>query len=600
MGEAMLGGDTMTVPRAEHPRPDFVREPWITLNGEWEFAFDDRDTGERGNWHSKPLPSKIIVPFPFQSPSSGIGDPSPHPICWYRRSFTLPLSFRGLRVRLVFGAVDYRAKLWVNGTPVGEHEGGYTPFAFDITEHLKRADNWIALRVEDWESPTQARGKQSREERSHGIFYTRCTGIWQSVWLEGVGEARIDHLQVLADPETGFVRINAWVLAQPVTQEIVATVVLPGGGTVSFRKEITPPAAVGVPAPVSLEKVISPVRLWSPESPVLYDLKLEIRRGHVTSDRVATYLAFRSIEARAGKIWLNGKPIFLRFALDQGYFPRGLYAAETDHQMRRDIELAKLLGFNGARKHQKVEDPRYLYWADKLGFLVWDEMASFFEWSQPASQQFAAEWLDVVRRDRNHPCVIAWVPFNESWGVPRIADHSEQQAFVERIYSLTKSEDPTRPVVDNSGWEHVKTDIADVHDYTEDAELFERNWAQFSTQLGAIPTIHRAAFAEGRGYLGQPVVISEYGGIALSGFELPEGTKATYYGGLMPNAEGFVKRYKASTEAILQHPFLAGFCYTQLYDIEQEVNGLLSFERRPKVSLAAIARINSAPAASEK
>jgi hypothetical protein len=227
-------------------------------------------------------------------------------------------------------------------------------------------------------------------------------------------------------------------------------------------------------------------------------------------------------------------------------------------------------------------------------------MPSFFEWSQPASQQFAAEWLDVVRRDRNHPCVIAWVPFNESWGVPRIADDKEQQAFVERIYSLTRSEDPTRLVVDNSGWEHVKTDIADVHDYTEDAELFERNWAQFSTQSGAIPAIHRAAFAQGRGYLGQPVVISEYGGIALSGFEPPEGTKATYYGGLMPNAEEFVKRYKASTKAILQHPFLAGFCYTQLYDIEQEVNGLLTFDRKPKVSLAAIAQINSARAASEK
>jgi len=595
-----MAANEIAIPRTEHPRPDFVREPWLNLNGEWEFAFDDHDRGEEEQWYEKPLPSSICVPYPYQSPSSGIGDPSPHPICWYRRRLRLPLSWRGLRVRLVFGAVDYHAKVWVNGVAVGEHRGGYTPFSFAITDRLKREENCIAVRVEDRESPAQVRGKQCLEEKSHGIFYTRCTGIWQTVWLEGVGDARIEHFQVLANAATGLVRISAWVHAFPGDQELIATVALPGKGTVSFRKEFAPSIGTPQPMPITLERIIAPVRLWSVDSPILYDLRLELRRGHVTSDRVASYFAFRTVDARDGKILLNGKPVFLRFALDQGYFPGGLYAPKTDQQMKRDIELAKLLGFSGVRKHQKVEDPRYLYWADKLGFLVWEEMPSFFEWSHPAAEQFASEWLDVLRRDRNHPCIIAWVPFNESWGVPQVGSDREQQSFVEHIYDATKSEDPTRPVVDNSGWEHVKTDAADVHDYTEDAQVFERNWAQFSPRSGGIPTIHRAPFAQGHSYEGEPVVISEYGGIAMAGFEAPAGAEATHYGQVMPDAESFVERYKASTQAILGHPSLAGFCYTQLYDIEQEVNGVLTFERKPKVGLALIARINSAPAAIEK
>jgi len=590
----------MTIPRSEHPRPDFVREPWLNLNGEWEFAFDDRDEGEQNSWATKPLPEKIIVPFSFQSPRSGIGDPSPHPICWYRRSFELPLAFNGLGVRLVFGAVDYEAKVWVNGQFVGSHKGGYVPFGFDITHAVKKGENWIAVRVKDTESKTQPRGKQSCEVEPSGIFYTRCSGIWQSVWLEGMGDARIDSVQILPDTDTGQVAITAWVEALPGEYELVVTVAVPEGGPVVSRKQFSVTMGSAQPTPVRMVRRVLPMHLWSPDKPALYDMRVELRRGHITPDRVKTYFGFRKVEVRPGVILLNDSPCFLRFALDQGYFPEGIYSPASDADLRRDIEKAKALGFNGVRKHQKVEDPRYLYWADKLGFLVWEEMPSFFEWSAEGRENFTREWAEVLRRDRNHPCIIAWVPFNESWGVRDVGTDEEQQAFVESICHLTKSEDPARPVADNSGWEHVKADIFDIHDYTPEAEVFARNWKGFSPAGQEVPGIHKRSSVEGRPYAGQPVVISEYGGIALEAFGPPGGRKIMKYGNAMPTEQAFLDRYKASTLAILEHPGLCGFCYTQLYDIEQEVNGLLTFDRKPKVDVAAIAAINKSPAAIEQ
>lgn len=590
----------MSIPRSEHPRPDFVREPWLSLNGEWEFAFDDRDEGEQQSWFSKPLPGRILVPFSYQSPKSGIGDPSPHHVCWYRRSFGLPLAFNGRGVRLMFGAVDYEAKVWVNGQFVGSHKGGHVPFGFDITQSVKKGENWVAVRVEDTESKAQPRGKQSWELEPSGIRYTRCTGIWQSVWLEGVGDAMMESVQVIPDCDSGQVSATAWVHALPGDYELVVTISVPGGGSLVSRRRFSVTAVSPEPTPVTVAKRVSRVHLWSPDNPALYGMRLELRHGHVTPDRVSTYFGFRKVQARQGLILLNDRPFFLRFALDQGYFPEGIYSPASDADIKRDIEIAKRLGFNGVRKHQKVEDPRYLYWADKLGFLVWEEMPAFYEWSQQGRENFLREWVQVLRRDRNHPCIVAWVPFNESWGVPQVGTDAEQQAFVESVYGLTKSEDPTRPVVDNSGWEHVKTDIFDVHDYTPEADVFKRNWDGFSPAAAEVPGIHKRSAAEGRPYAGQPVVISEYGGIALEAFGPPEGRKIMKYGDVMPTEQAFLDRYKASTLAILQHPGLCGFCYTQLYDIEQEVNGLLTFDRKPKVSVAAIAAVNKSPAAIEQ
>jgi hypothetical protein len=307
----------------------------------------------------------------------------------------------------------------------------------------------------------------------------------------------------------------------------------------------------------------------------------------------------REIAAHGGKIWLNGSPCYQRLALDQGYFPGGIYAAETDDAYRRDIELAKACGFNGVRKHQKVEDPRFLYWADRLGFLVWGEMANSFEFSEIGRTRFEREWKEVIRRDRNHPCIIVWTPFNESWGVPEVGDNAEQQAFVEKIVDLTRAEDPTRLICDNSGWQHVKTDICDIHDYAKTGDLFRQGWAGFTLDAETVPGRHKPAMAAGRKYAGQPIVISECGGIGMKQFPPAPGKKLTVYGTYMETPEDYLARYRGILGAILEQPALAGFCYTQLTDIEGEVNGVLTFDRRPKVEPRLLAEINQGKSAAE-
>jgi len=589
----------MSVPRPEHPRPDFMRAPWLSLNGPWEFAFDDADAGERGQWwREHEFPRAITVPFPFESPASGIGDTSIHPVCWYRRAFTLPHAFIGRRVRLNFGAVDYQAKVWVNGVLVGEHEGGYVPFAFDITPALVRGENAIVVRVRDDPDPSQPRGKQASPPEPSGCFYTRCTGIWQPVWLEGVGETHLESLRITTNLRDAAVTVRAEVAGPAGEYQFVAKIAEPDGNEILIRREQT---LLGHPGDgFEFRERLGHAQLWSPGHPHLYGLRLELRRGQVTHDAVDSYFAMREVAVRDGKIWLNGEPCYQRLALDQGYFPGGIYTAETDDAFRRDIELAKACGFNGVRKHQKVEDPRYLYWADRLGFLVWGEMANTFEFSERARSRFEREWREVIRRDRNHPCIIVWTPFNESWGVPEVGGDAAQQAFVEKIVDLTRAEDPTRPVCDNSGWEHVKTDVCDIHDYTEKAEDFKAAWAAFTLDARTVPKRHKESWAAGRRYSGQPVVISEYGGIGMKQFPPAPGKKLTAYGTYMDSPEAFLARYRAITRAILDHPALWGFCYTQLTDIEGEVNGVLTFDRRPKVEPRLLAEINGGKSAAER
>ena len=588
----------MPVPRPEHPRPDFMRAPWVSLNGPWEFAFDDEDVGEGKQWWREgAFPETITVPFSFESPASGIGDTSIHTVCWYRRSFSLPPAFAGMRVRLNFGAVDYHAKAWVNGMLIGEHEGGYVPFAFDITPALVRGENTLVVRVHDDVALSQPRGKQSPEPDPSGTRYTRCTGIWQPVWLEGVGDAFIESLRVTTDVQAGVVNVRAAVRGPAGAYQFVAKITEPNGNQILVRREQT---LSGEPGDVfEFHERLGEPALWSPDHPDLYGLRLEVRRGQRTHDAVDSYFGMREVAARDGKIWLNGKPIYQRLALDQGYFPGGIYTPETDEAIRRDIELAKACGFNGVRKHQKVEDPRFLYWADRLGFLVWGEMANTFEFSELACARLEREWRDVVRRDRNHPCVIVWTPFNESWGVPGVGEDAAQQAFVERTVALTRAEDPTLPVCDNSGWEHVTTDVCDVHDYAEAAEEFGRAWADFTLDSRTMPKRHKETWAKGRRYAGQPVVISEYGGIGMKQFPPAEGKKLSVYGTYMESPEAFLARYRATTQAILDHPALWGFCYTQLTDIEGEVNGVLTFDRRPKVEPRLLAEINQGRSAAE-
>jgi beta-galactosidase/beta-glucuronidase len=595
------------VPRPEYPRPQFRRPDWTNLNGEWAFAFDDEDVGLSQRWyrvaagdlrsHDSPFDRRITVPFCYQSRLSGIGDTAFHDVVWYARTFESPVADSGEQCLLLhFGAVDYQAAVWVNGEQIAFHEGGHTPFSADITHALRKEENVIVVRAEDPSRDVSIpRGKQYWKEESEGIFYTRTTGIWQTVWLEPVkNDTRIDALRLTPDVDAACVDVEVGVegFGRGLSLRLVVTlgedVVLDDRveqRTPLIKRRLSLLARGDAPETPHLSQWPS-AALWSPEHPNLYDLRLELldAEGRVL-DAVDSYIGMRKIDARDGKVLLNNRPYYQRLVLDQGYFPGGLLTAPTDDDLRRDVELAKEMGFNGARKHQKVEDPRWLYWADTLGFLVWGEMANAYQYSPDYVRRITGEWQEAVRRDYNHPCIVAWVPMNESWGVPELATDPAQVEHLLTLYHLTRSLDGSRLVVSNDGWEHAKTDLCTIHDYGG-AEDLSRRYATPESSVSARPA-KRPIYAPGHGYRGEPILLSEFGGIAFSGEEGGWGYST------VSDAEEFLERYETLITALLQHETVQGFCYTQLTDVEQEVNGLLTYDRKPKVNLARIREVMS-------
>lgn len=533
------------------------------------------------------------MPFCYQSELSGIGDASFHDVVWYARTFEAPAD--GERLLLHFGAVDYRAAVWVNDTQVASHEGGHTPFSTDVTPVLGEGENTLVVRAEDpSRDATIPRGKQYWKEKSEGIFYTRTTGIWQTVWLEPVGSKRIDSLRLTPYVDRACVDVVVSVEGFEPGFALRLLVSLEGSPVLDDRVEMREPlirrrlplVSRGVaPDTPHLSEWPKPA-LWSPEEPNLYDLKLELldATGSVF-DAVESYFGMRKIEAKGGEVFLNGRPCYQRLVLDQGYFPGGLLTAPTDEDLRRDIELAREMGFNGARKHQKVEDPRWLYWADTLGFLVWGEMANAYAYSPGYVRRITAEWQEAVIRDRNHPCIIAWVPMNESWGVPELATDPAQVDHLLALYHLTRSLDPSRLVVSNDGWEHARTDLCTIHDYGSPEDL-SRRYATPDSSVTVRPH-NRSVYAPGHGYRGEPVLISEFGGLAFSGDEGGWGYST------VADADEFLERYGALISALLHSETVRGFCYTQLTDVEQEVNGLLTCGRKPKADPARIREITA-------
>ncbi len=593
------------VPRPEYPRPQFRRRAWTNLNGEWRFAFDDRDAGLAAGWQdltaddlragAPPFDRSIVVPFCYQSKLSGIGETAFHDVVWYARTFGhTPAGDE--RLLLHFGAVDYRATVWVNGTQVALHEGGHTPFSADVTDALAgEAENVVVVRAEDpSRDVTIPRGKQYWKEESEGIFYTRTTGIWQTVWLEPVNRRRIETLRLTPDVDTASVELEASVRGIEPGMGLRATVEFDGElvleDTLGLRSS---PVGRSLPllrrgdAPDTphLSEWPTPA-LWSPDEPNLYDLRLELldEEGGVL-DTVESYFGVRKIEVRNGKVLLNDRPLYQRLILDQGYFPEGILTAPTDEDLRRDVELAKEMGFNGARKHQKIEDPRWLYWADTMGFMVWGEMANAYQYGPDYVGRITAEWQEAVARDYNHPCIVAWVPMNESWGVPNLASDPLQTEHLLAIYHLTRSLDPTRPVVSNDGWEHAVTDLCTIHDY-RGAEAIEKSYSTPESAVAADPA-GRPVYITGYGHRGEPILITEFGGIAF------EGGSGGWGYSTVAGAEEFLESYEDLIQALLQSEPVQGFCYTQLTDVEQEVNGLLTYDRKPKAALEKIREITT-------
>jgi beta-galactosidase/beta-glucuronidase len=585
-------GNESEAPRPEYPRPQFVRREWLNLNGAWEFAFDDADTGRPDGWSDgRRLEGRIVVPFAYQCALSGIGDRGIHEVVWYARTIQLPAAWADRDVLLHFGAVDYLTTVWVNGREVGHNHGGHVPFSFDIAPYLAPGENRLTVRVEDRQDAHQPRGKQASSGVPSGIDYYCTTGIWQTVWLEPVPNLRIDELRITPVAGEDALELAVYLHAPSIGWGLEAEAL--DGDTVVARAEAGTAGAVA-----RLRLDIPNARRWSPERPHLYHLRVRLRRGSEVVDEVASYAGLRDVTLRDGRVLIDGVPSYLRMVLDQGYWPQSYLTAPSDEALRQDVEWARRFGFNGARKHQKVEDPRWYYWCDRLGLLVWAEMPNARAWCPESEEWLLAEWERAVCRDYNHPSVITWVPVNESMGFPGLREaHPGQLAFLERVVGATRRLDGTRPVIDNDGWEHTDvTDILAIHDYSHSGGALRERYAE-TMRGGPLPPViwsgTRAIFARGAGYHGQPVMLTEVGGFLLLP-DLPKEQLDRLYRvyDSFKTPEELLAKYEDLMEGIAALPFVAGFCYTQLTDIEQEINGLLTYDRRPKIDAERVAAIH--------
>ena len=569
------------LPRSEYPRPQFVRDAWMNLNGPWQFEIDHGASGRTRGLVERDLTSTINVPFCPESELSGVNHKDFMAAVWYHRSFTLPKEAEGKRVLLHFGAVDYKCEAWVNGKSVGVHEGGYVSFAFDVTDALVPGENILVVCAEDDQRHgRQPYGKQSPRYESFGCSYTRTTGIWKTVWLEWVNPVYIKGVKMIPDAANGKVYLDAEIAGCAAGMTLAANAFFAG------VPEAEASAAVdGNHAKLTL--TVQNKHLWGPGEGNLYDLHLALLHDHGPVDEVDSYFALRTISFDGKKCLINGKPVFQRLILDQGFYPDGIYTAPTDDALRGDIELSMAMGFNGARLHQKVFEQRFLYWADKLGYLCWGEMPSWgIDPARPHTMSiFLREWLEVVERDFNAPCIVGWCPYNEVWGE---SNEGLRQLTLQMTYRATKAADPTRPCIDTSGGLHTETDIYDIHDYEQDPAVFRSHYPH-----DGMP---HEPFRGRQQYDGvKPVFVSEYGDIRWT-----DDVSGWGYGVAPVTAEEFIARYDGLTQALLDQPDHMGFCYTQLTDVEQEQNGLYTYTRKPKFDPAVIAEINRRPAAIEQ
>ena len=568
------------VPRPEYPRPQFERSEWMNLNGEWTFEFDFGLSGDnRGLKDSKGFERKITVPYCPESRLSGVAYTDFINGMWYHRTVTVPAAWEGRRVVLHFGAVDYEATVFIDGKKVGTHWGTGSSFEMDITDYVTpgREANLVVKVVDDLRSGLQPGGKQSDRYESHGCSYTRTTGIWQTVWMEPVSEQSllrtvvvpdIDQQQLVVRPQfRGIAQGNTLTVEMKDGKRVVATRTVPAADEATIVLPVKKP------------------HLWSPEDPYLYDLRFVVKdaSGRVI-DEVSSYAGMRKVHLAGGYFYLNNQPYFQRLVLDQGFYPEGIWTAPTDEDLKNDIALSKAVGFNGARLHQKVFEERYYYWADRLGYLTWGEEAS---WvlnvnNELAVRNFLSEWTEVVVRDRNHPSLVTWTPFNETWD----ARDGVYVRLMKDIYNLTKGLDPTRPINDASGDCHVMTDLWTVHDYSREPEKLIAN---HTIKPGVEPYRNKRNLNFLAHYEGQPYMLDEFGG--LPWIKESERSTSWGYGSNIDTLDDFYRILEAQVDAIAKCPHITAFCYTQITDVEQEKNGIYYYDRSPKFDTARLKAI---------
>jgi beta-galactosidase/beta-glucuronidase len=592
----------MSIPRPEYPRPQFARREWLCLNGEWQFEIDAGDSGLERGLLERELEDRIVVPFCPESPLSGIGHTDFMDAVWYRRTVTIPETWAGQRVLLHFQAVDYDATVWVNGVEVGRHRGGFTPFTCDLNG-VARAGQTITMvvRAQDDHRPPQPRGKQSQRYANYGCLYTRTTGIWQTVWMEPVPHPALRRPRLTPDVAGGMIRLEQPITANRPGLQLRATlrdadgVVCTVSGTADA--DLTP--RLDLPIPEARR------RLWSPRDPHLYGLDIELLDADGTPiDRATSYTGLRSVTIDGKAIRINGEVIFQRLVLDQGYYPDGIMTAPSDEALRHDIELSLAAGFNGARLHQKVFEERFLYHADRLGYLVWGE---FGDWGcqgygpeddhvQPGTT-YVTQWLEALERDYAHPCIVGWCPLNETR--QPMADRITALDDVTRaLFLATKAKDTTRPVLDASGYAHrvPESDVYDCHDYEQDPRKFQAHHKGLAngTPFTNGPEERPWSVA----YRGQPFFVSEFGGIWWNPDAGAE-EDSWGYGERPQTLEEFHRRFETLCSALLDDAHMFGYCYTQLTDVYQEQNGIYTFDRLHKFDLERIRLVQQRPAAIE-
>ncbi len=597
--EPILINKCKNMPRQDYPRPSWARKEWYSLNGEWEFEFDFSVSGEqRAMFLNGEFKSKITVPFCPESDLSGVGYKDFMPCVWYRKRLNIDIP-QNKRVLLHFGAVDYESRVWVNGNLCGTHKGGYCAFSYDITDYLNCGENTIVVMAkDDLRSLKQPFGKQSDRLYSYACSYTRTTGIWQTVWLEFVPETYLVSSKMTPHAKDGALEISVKGKGRDLENYFVKATAFLGGkemgyGIAHFTGDIA-----------STLLKVSEIHLWEVLNPSLYDLKIELFKDgeSLATDTVYSYFALRDISFNKNGLLVNGKPIFMRLVLDQGFNPDGIYTGPTAQFLEKDIDLSIALGFNGARLHQRVFEERTLYYADKKGYIVWVEAPSGIDLGKnDATQTFLPEWTEIINSHYNHPAVIGWCPFNEIYHCKVLNVET-----ITTVYNFTKQLDPYRPCIDASGGTHYETDMFDVHDY----EQYPERLKNYLAPMLLDPLAFTSPVARYRGsapvrkdvYKGQPYWVSEFGGTFWNP-DIDKDSDAWGYGDAPKSEEEFISRFEGLVDTLLNHPRVCGFCYTQLTDIEQEQNGLYFYNRTPKFSKETYKRIYKAlkaPSAIEK
>lgn len=577
--------------KAAFPRPDLCREQWMSLNGSWSFAFDDNKQGIAEKWYEEhAYDMSIQVPFCYQSRMSGIHDKGKHFHLWYERTVEITDSMKGQKLWLHFGAVDYETAIWINGSYAGAHTGGFSSHSYDITNlvDFSKTQFKITVYCRDDDSIMKPRGKQHWEEETDRCWYTATSGIWQNVWLEMTPGYRMENIKITPDIDQKMVSVDFSFSEKPMRGELDWSLIFKGRELKSGKLSLNREKEKLVFSVENADPIDNRMYLWEPGNPNLYDLELSVYENGKLQDKIITYFGMRKIERRGEHIYLNHYPLYQKLILDQGYWQDSLMTPPSEEALLKDLMLAKEMGFNGVRKHQKIEDPRFLYFADMLGMLVWEEMPSMYEFCEESMQAFTAEYMQIMERDYNHPSIITWVPFNESWGIRDVLWDERQQNFAKSMYHLTKAWDATRLVSTNDGWESLPAELIGIHDYEDNGEKFYKTYEDKEKILN-YTAVGKMICSQAFSYNGEPVLISEFGGIAMEdGME-----KSWGYHEKVADAGIWKEKIKSLVEAIRKLPYVEGYCYTQLTDVEQETNGLLYGDRTPKIAMEELKEIFS-------